>query len=612
MQAWEEIGPGGEVFARGWAPLDADPGRIARRSNLSDAYYHDLPSEIVAQVREAVDDIGLVDSVHRMAAERVGWIVGELVAGDAATLIGDVFADVDRAIVPNPAQFVAQIAPLAAAEVLDLHLHRADIRDTTADNLAREIAANGLASIALVIEVDAEKTGQRLDDGTLWRLVRARWDRDWAAWTSPHAQFAADMTAGRLARNAAEAATAPESVRLFRGTALSVGIVDDRYPRRRRRATSVARAVAPAMLPGFRRDELNPDIGKSTNNPANGAGWVPNDLTSHGAVRSFQNAGDGRWAIGPDGYPYDQHAWGEVGISYFLSPEDTASADAAAGLVGGMNDETADVFMIASAQWLANHHRDAKGGLAYIAVDHILEQRGISKAKSGGYRSDDRARVAEHMRRVGAVWVEGTGLPGYEPNPRGKGSRRLTRRLRGKLLVVSTVDTQETLEGDSRPVGYFYRLGDWARSLTGDEGAPQLARMMQAVIALDWKHAKYPKRLGYFLTWRFRTCARQSTYEQPLTVAALLTGAGLDVPANNPGRFRENVEAGLDELVRAGVLGRWRYAAATPELPAYKWLERWLAWPLIVSPPAELAAAYRGIATAHRAAGRPRALPQTG
>jgi len=215
------------------------------------------------------------------------------------------------------------------------------------------------------------------------------------------------------------------------------------------------------------------------------------------------------------------------------------------------------------------------------------------------------------MQRIGAVWVEGNGIPGYESNAKGKGNRRVTRRLRGKLLVVSTVDTQETLDGEARPVGYFYRLGDWARSLTGDEGAPQLAKMMQTVIALDWKHAKYPKRLGYFLTWRFRTCARQRSFAQPLTVIQLLEGAGLQVPANNPGRFRELVEAGLADLKHAGVIGDYRYAMQ-PDLPKYKWLERWLTeWTLVITPPAELAAEYLRISTAHRASQPPKALPKT-
>jgi len=608
MQAWEDIGPGGQVLRRQWGPIGADPGRLARLSELSQTYYEHLPPEIVVQVREAVEAAGLVDRALAIAAERVGGLVGGLARGEASGVIAEVFADVDRSLVSDPAAFVAQMVTSTALEALEEYGARVENREGVADDLTREIAANGLATIALVIEVGAEEARHSLDDATLWRLTRARWDREWIGWTDGPAQNATELRAGHLARTTAEACLAPRNVRTIRAAALTVGAETPRNSRRRRAATPATRAMTPAMLPGFHGGEAIPDTGKHL---ANGVGWVPNDLTSHGAVRSFQKAGDGRWATGPDGYPYDQHAGKDWGLSYFLSPEDTPSTDEAAALVGGMNDETADVYMIASAQWLANHQRDPKGSLAYLAVDQVLEQRGTAKAKHGGYRSEDRARVAEHMRRIGAVWVEGNGIPGYERNPKGKGSRRVTRRLRGKLLIVSTVDTQETLEGEPRPVGYFYRLGDWARSLTGDEGAPQLAKMMQTVIALDWKHAKYPKRLGYFLTWRFRTCARERSYAQTLTVIKLLEGAGLEVPANNPQRFRELVEAGLADLKHAGVIGDWRYTAE-PTLPKYKWLERWLTeWPLVITPPAELAAEYLRISTAHRASQPPKALPKT-
>ena len=71
----------------------------------------------------------------------------------------------------------------------------------------------------------------------------------------------------------------------------------------------------------------------------------------------------------------------------------------------------------------------------------------------------------------------------------------------------------------------------------------------------------------------------------------MLAGAGIQLPDNNPARFRERIETALKMLLDDKVIGSWQYVD-TSKLPERNWLPRWLDWRIKVLPPDDLIALY--------------------
>lgn len=361
----------------------------------------------------------------------------------------------------------------------------------------------------------------------------------------------------------------------------------------------------PTMIPGF----------------SGGFGHVSSDPISRHVVVAMQNAADGatRWSQDDRHRPYYHAHAGLAGYSatFFVSDDgDYADPAAAWALVlKQLDDETADTFHILLTQWLANRHRDPSG-LAYITANDVLEQKGRAKHVNGGYRPEDKATVSQNVQAITALEVEGRNFERYESGSKGR-KKKLTIAPVGKLIEVVVREDLKHLDGSRGPaVGWYYRIGPWSVVFQLDDAAaPMLARISQKIIAYDSYQAKHAKRLGRYLEWQFRTRAGARTYAQPWLISTLLSGAGIQPPDNNPGRFRERIELALDMLRDDGIIGGWAYTES-PTLPARKWLPTWMRWKVTISPPEELRAHYAKIGkTTKRAlprqAGKPRPVTES-
>ncbi len=451
--------------------------------------------------------------------------------------------------------------------------------------LANDAILNALANVAATYETD-------------WcpgRITEESQAAFWAAWNTAgeaaivnHTEIALDMRGGRLGAIAASwALDNRDRVLAAWEGALATGgqaaALEGTFG-------PVRKSAPPRpMLPGFH----------------SGMGTVPNSRSARSSILAIQGGADGKWQAHPTtGYPW----FAAPELNFLVSLDDYQTADAAWEAVRRLDDETADTFMIACAQYIANRDH-TPDGLVLITPDDVLSQRGIAKHKRS-YKPEDREKAAQDFKRLGTITVEGH-RDGWESTGRKGKSKRVRITLEGRLIDISVKARKEELSDDLTPLpgtqesaGFSYRLGPWAQGSLGADGSTQLAEMNQTIIQYHAKNQRCQKRIGRYLVWIFRIQRGGQNFE----IRKLLAQSGIDVTASNrknPGRFRDDIEKALNDLRQDGVIGSLEWVS-TPVLPGRNWLEEWLCHTVHITPPAELLARYRRIGKS-----RLHALPDT-
>ncbi|HEX5501023.1 MAG TPA: helix-turn-helix domain-containing protein, partial [Thermomicrobiales bacterium] len=96
----------------------------------------------------------------------------------------------------------------------------------------------------------------------------------------------------------------------------------------------------------------------------------------------------------------------------------------------------------------------------------------------------------------------------------------------------------------------------------------------------------WEKRLARYLSWQWRTKARNSDYLRPYRVATLLDAVGKDLDERRPAVTRERLEKALDLLQRDGVIAAWQYDRWEEGLAHQRgWGRSWLEATLLIEPP---------------------------
>ncbi|MDI6791048.1 MAG: hypothetical protein QME44_10245, partial [Thermodesulfobacteriota bacterium] len=94
--------------------------------------------------------------------------------------------------------------------------------------------------------------------------------------------------------------------------------------------------------------------------------------------------------------------------------------------------------------------------------------------------------------------------------------------------------------------------------------------------------------------WRIRRGRKD--YLAPISVGALLQGAGLQVDKRNPKKSRGRMEKALDQLCQDGVIRSWRYVPQVNETAGRKgWLKTWVSGKVQIEPPQEILEQYSKI-----------------
>src|SRR5699024_11736125 len=85
----------------------------------------------------------------------------------------------------------------------------------------------------------------------------------------------------------------------------------------------------------------------------------------------------------------------------------------------------------------------------------------------------------------------------------------------------------------------------------------QIALLPIEILQYNPDQEKWEKKIARYLTWRWRTQARKSDYQQPYKVGSLLEAIGIKINKRAPSRTRERFEQALDKLQDDQLLAVW-------------------------------------------------------
>ena len=263
-----------------------------------------------------------------------------------------------------------------------------------------------------------------------------------------------------------------------------------------------------------------------------------------------------------------------------------------------MDDLTADVLDVISATWLkeASHPES----MVVLTADDFLRHRGINPKKGGtgrrgGYHNHLRQEIARHIDLLTNTWIRvfEREVTVVSEGKRGPERKRVKWAGESRAIIVSSRVGPVNPSGDIEPRVWRIRPGDvFAQFLIGP--GRQTALVSQMALHYDPYRQFWEKRITRFLAYLWRIRGGRNNYLVPISVEALLQGAGLRVSKRNPKKSRDRMEKALGQLCQDGVIRSWRYVPQVNEKPAGRkgWSEAWVSWKVQIEPPQEIVEHY--------------------
>jgi hypothetical protein len=283
---------------------------------------------------------------------------------------------------------------------------------------------------------------------------------------------------------------------------------------------------------------------------------------------------------------------------YLADPEIVTWQGRMAQDVLAMDDLTADVLDIISAEWM-KQAADPES-MVILNTDDFLRHRGITLKKSGtgrrgGYHNHLRQEIGRHIEILANTWIRVFERTITEIGEGKRGTYRKRKKWAGesRAIVVSNRVGPVNLSGDMEPRGWKIRPGDvFARFLVGP--GRQTALISQMALHYDPYRQYWEKRITRFLAYLWRIRQGRRDYRAPIAVSALLQGAGLQVNKRNPIKTRNRMEKAFEQLHQDGVIRAWRYVTQVNEKTANRkgWLKSWVSWKVQIDPPQEIVELY--------------------
>src|SRR5699024_5455620 len=246
-----------------------------------------------------------------------------------------------------------------------------------------------------------------------------------------------------------------------------------------------------------------------------------------------------------------------------------------------MTGVEADVLDILVCQYVNEPDLLEKGTSIYL--DSILQQRGLQpklngNGRRGGYERKQRRQIKDALYVLEHVYLNIKNVTVYvEGSPK-------TIDVKGHLLQQMKRDT-EKLDVHTH---FQFRLHAVFQLFL--MGSPRQTKLFsKQVIAYDPYRKKGEKRLGRYLSWRWRTQARKGNYIQPHKVGTLLAKINMQENYSAPSRLRDRLETALDVLAEDGVIQSWQYESWDETIALKKgWFEKWKNATLVIFPPIEI------------------------
>ena len=218
-----------------------------------------------------------------------------------------------------------------------------------------------------------------------------------------------------------------------------------------------------------------------------------------------------------------------------------------------MDDLTADVLDIISAEWLKQaSHPEA---MVVLTADDFLRHRGINPKKGGtgrrgGYHNHLRQEIARHIDILTNTWIRvfEREVTVVSEGKRGPERKRVKWAGESRAIIVSSRVGPVNPSGDIEPRAWKIRPGDvFAQFLIGP--GRQTALVSQMALHYDPYRQYWEKRITRFLAYLWRIRGGRNDYLAPISVEALLQGAGLQISNRNPKKSRRSHGKGTRSTV---------------------------------------------------------------
>ncbi|HET8626503.1 MAG TPA: helix-turn-helix transcriptional regulator [Thermomicrobiales bacterium] len=254
-----------------------------------------------------------------------------------------------------------------------------------------------------------------------------------------------------------------------------------------------------------------------------------------------------------------------------------------------LSDLDADALDALSALWL--YQARSVQDRAVADVDGLLAMRGIKpRSRGNGYRSgyepEQRAEMLRAVAHIQNLWINIAEVDApAPPGPAGRDRAPAKRVVQSRAFVVTDRVGQVDLTGNLDVDKFVFRPGEvFAHFLLGP--GSQTALLSAMALKYDPYRQTWEKRLARYLSWQWRTKARNSDYLRPYRVATLLDAVGKDLDERRPAVTRERLEKALDILQRDGVITAWQYDRWEEGLARQRgWGHTWLEATLLIEPP---------------------------
>lgn len=235
-----------------------------------------------------------------------------------------------------------------------------------------------------------------------------------------------------------------------------------------------------------------------------------------------------------------------------------------------LDDGHIDVLLMMLAQAWSPTYKD--GVDTTISARQMLDYRLKERVHRGnevysGHRTDDIEKFSSMTEDLAHIRIRSTVVD--------LDSVRIPRGTEVNLIDIRQRWGQQRLDGSIKADQWAYQVGRWAMIMPGLSA--QSAAIAQAVLAYDWYHDKWEKRLGYWALFRFRMSAAAGPIN--MTVEEVLQKANLEkeIDKRHPAQARRDFENALKQLADDRVIDAWGYSFQ-PQLARTGWLTTWLQW----------------------------------
>ncbi|MEK3853910.1 helix-turn-helix domain-containing protein [Cytobacillus sp. FSL H8-0458] len=258
-----------------------------------------------------------------------------------------------------------------------------------------------------------------------------------------------------------------------------------------------------------------------------------------------------------------------------------------------LSDLDADIFDALCTIFLskAKHFEE----IVEIEIDELLSIRGLlpklgGEGRRGGYEEKQRRQILKSLSIIQKLWIALDKTIVYE-----KGKPAETKLNGRAFLFVDSSGKECFLTEGAKDKKIRYKVDQvFSRYLFGS--GRQVALLPLKVLQYDPYRKTWEKRLGRYLSWRWRIQARKGDYLQPNKVSTLLEAIGAELNERTPSRTRDRLEKALDTLHEDGLIESWHYEKWEEPIADLKgWARVWENSMIIIKPPEFITEQYRTI-----------------